>query len=286
MEVFGLKRGVTNHQSICGNPLISAFAAWPLVLPPSPFAGQTITAEDIRVVADEAGALADRSQTQAQSAQTQLGGGGSASLFGGSRGSRLTNQVRTNLGRAKAIEAAGGRILSFIEVVDLPQVRVDIRLMEVNRTKLRALDPNAALALSTFRQPSLNPAQSAEVAQAKANELAAKSRLKLAQIDLAVSFAEKLFSYRETSRNLALIEDNLIPQANQTREIVRAAYRTSTMDFSSLTDAERILLELKLNAAEVRTAREIALADLSLMVAGVPPANAPLLKTKTSKVAR
>ena len=135
-----------------------------LVLSAQLFAGQTISASDIRVLADEAGGLAGQQQTQAT--QTQLGGGGaSASLFGGARSSRLTNEVRTNFGRATAIEAAGGRILSFIQVIDLPQVRVDIRLIEVDRTKLRALDPNAVLALSDFRQPSLNPATSAASVQ-------------------------------------------------------------------------------------------------------------------------
>jgi Flp pilus assembly secretin CpaC len=129
------------------------------------FASQTISAEDIRVVADESGALsAQQLQNQAQT-QTQLGGGATASLFGGARGTRLTNQVRTNIARAKAIQVANGRILSFIEVADLPQVRVDIRLEEVNRTKLRALNPNAVLAVSNFRQPSLNPAQSATTVQ-------------------------------------------------------------------------------------------------------------------------
>ena len=97
------------------------------------FTGQTIASDDIQVVADEGGALTDQGDTQ--STQTQLSGGASSSLFGGARGARLTNQIRSNLGRAKAIEAAGGRILSFIEVVDLPQVRVDIRLAEVNRTQ-------------------------------------------------------------------------------------------------------------------------------------------------------
>ena len=128
------------------------------------FVGQTITAEDIRVVADEAGALAEEAQNQ-QTSQTQLAGGASSSLFGGARGARLTNQVRSNFGRAKAVEAAGGRILSFIEVMDLPQVRVDIRIEEINRSKLRALDSNSALLVSSFRQPSLNPAQSAAVVQ-------------------------------------------------------------------------------------------------------------------------
>jgi Flp pilus assembly secretin CpaC len=126
------------------------------------FAGQAIAAEDIRVVADEAGALAQMQQSQSN--QTQLGGAGS-SQFGGSRSTRLTNEVRNNIGRAKAVEVAGGRILSFIEVRDLPQVRVQVRLAEVNRTRLRELNVNAALLTSDFRQPSLNPAQSAVTVQ-------------------------------------------------------------------------------------------------------------------------
>ena len=126
------------------------------------FAGQALTAQDIRVVADEGGALA--AQSQQGQAQTQLGGGGS-SQFGGTRGSRLTNEVRNNIGRATAIEAAGGRILSFIEVDDLPQVRVHVRLAEVNRTKLREFNANTALLLSDFRQGSLNPAQAATAVQ-------------------------------------------------------------------------------------------------------------------------
>ena len=117
----------------------------------------------------------------------------------------------------------------------------------------------------------------AEAVGAKAEELAATSRLKAAQIDLAVNFAGKSFAYRETGRNLALLEDELIPKARQSLEIVRAGYRVGTTDFSSMTDMERTLLDLQLEAAETRTDREIALADLSLMVAGVPPANAPLL---------
>ena len=135
-----------------------------LVLAAQLFAGQTISAADVRVLADEGGALADQARTQAQTTQ-QLGGGATSSLFGGARGNQLTNQIRTNLGRAKAIEAAGGRILSFIEVSDLPQVRVDIRLVEVNRTKLRTFNPNTVAIVSDFRQPSLNPAQSAVTVQ-------------------------------------------------------------------------------------------------------------------------
>jgi len=132
------------------------------------FAGQTITEEDIRVVGDEAGALSNRADVLGQGAQTGFGNANIPGLNvggGGGGGSQFTNQIRRNIGRAKAIEAARGRILSFIDVADLPQIRVDIRLIEVNRTKLLSFDPNSVLLLSSFSQPALNPARSATQVQ-------------------------------------------------------------------------------------------------------------------------
>ena len=102
-------------------------------------------------------------------------------------------------------------------------------------------------------------------------------RLKAAQIDLAVNFAEKSFAYRETSRNLALIEAALLPKARQSLEVVRAGYTAGNMNFASLITAERMLLDLQLAAVEARTQRAVALVDLTLMVAGVPPPDAPIL---------
>jgi len=123
------------------------------------FTGQGTRAEDLRVVADEAGSLAGTNIGQgAQGAQSGGGGGGGfGGMFGGgSRGSqRLTNQVRRNLGRAKLIEAAGGRILSVLEVTDLPQVRINIRLYEINRSKLRTYNSELATLASDFNQPAL-----------------------------------------------------------------------------------------------------------------------------------
>ena len=182
--------------------------------------------------------------------------------------------------------------VAFAQNPQLKALAADVRAAEAGikvAYKDRVPDFSAALMADVKASPVLYWPQlsmslpiwrdkiAAEAAGAKAEELAAKSRLKAGQIDLAVNFAEKSFACRETGRNLALIEGELIPRARQSLEIARAGYRAGTMDFSSLTDAERTLLELQLAAAETRTDREIALADLSLMVAGVPPASAPLL---------
>jgi outer membrane protein, heavy metal efflux system len=181
--------------------------------------------------------------------------------------------------------------VAFERNPQLAAMEADVRAAEAGIAvayKERVPDFNAGLSADVYAPPFYWPQVgmtlpiwrdklAAEVAQARANELAAKSKLKAAQIDLAVNFAEKSFAYRETSRNVALIENELIPKARQSLETVRAGYRTGTMDFSALTGAERMLLDLQLEAVQARTDREIALAELSLMVAGVPPANAPLL---------
>ena len=113
--------------------------------------GKGATQKNIRVIGDEAGALARRFGSQR--GQANLGGGRVNRLFGGGgQGSqnRINNRVRSNFARAKAIEAANGRIVSFIHVKELPQIRVNIKLYEVNRTKLRSYSSDFAGAWTNF----------------------------------------------------------------------------------------------------------------------------------------
>jgi outer membrane protein, heavy metal efflux system len=116
----------------------------------------------------------------------------------------------------------------------------------------------------------------AEIARAKAAELAARARLNAEQIALTVDFAEKSFAYREISRNLALLQNQLIPKACQSLEIARAGYLSGTIDFFNLINAQQTLLDFELGEIEARTRREITLAELSLIIAGVPPEGSPL----------
>ena len=181
--------------------------------------------------------------------------------------------------------------VAFARNPNLKSMEADVRAAEAGIAvayKERVPDFNVGLWAEVYHPPFYWPQATmtvpiwrdkiaAEIAQAKANELTAKARLKSAQIELAVNFAEKVFAIRETSRNLALIENELIPKAQQTIETIGVGYRTGAAGFSDLTDAEEMLLDLQLEAVQARTDREMALAELSLMVAGVPPPNAPFL---------
>ncbi len=117
----------------------------------------------------------------------------------------------------------------------------------------------------------------AEIGAAQAGERAAEARLSAEQITLAVEFAEKSFLFREASRNLELLTERLLPKARQSVEVAQTGYVSGKVDFLNLLDAQRTLLTFQLSEVEARVQRELALAELSLLIIGVPPAGAPVL---------
>jgi outer membrane protein, heavy metal efflux system len=126
--------------------------------------------------------------------------------------------------------------------------------------------PLAGMTLPVWRDKT-----AAEIAQAKADELAAQARLSAAQIQLTVDFAGQDFAFREIGRNLDLLENRLIPKARKSLEIARAGYLAGTIDFFNLMDTERTLLNFELSAVEARTQRETVISRLTLLIAGEPP---------------
>ncbi len=121
----------------------------------------------------------------------------------------------------------------------------------------------------------------AEIAGAQAGQRAAQARLSAEQIALAVEFAEKSFMFRESSRNLALLQERLLPKAQQSLEVARAGYTAGQSTFIDLLDAQRTWLGFLLAEVEARTQRELALAELSLLILGQPPTGAPVLNQPT-----
>ena len=132
--------------------------------------------------------------------------------------------------------------------------------------------PQASMTLPVWRDKI-----AAQIAAAQAGKRAAKARLTAGQIKLTVDFAARTYDYREITRNLALLENQLIPKARQSLEIARAAYLSGQIDFFNLMDAQRACLNFQLEDVQERTRREITLADLSLGIAGLAPPGAPVL---------
>ncbi len=97
----------------------------------------------VEVIADEAGGL-----ISSRNGSRSNGGGSIGGFPGGAVSSG--NEVEANIARSKLISIAGGRILSMIEVRDLPQVRVAVQMYEVNRAQLRSWRPDVSVNTNNY----------------------------------------------------------------------------------------------------------------------------------------
>jgi outer membrane protein TolC len=141
------------------------------------------------------------------------------------------------------------------------------------------MKPTLYRPLGTISLPIWRDKIAAQIAEAQAGKRSAQARLSDEQIALAVSFAEKSYVYREATRNLALLRDHLLPKARQSLEVARSGYLGGQIDFFNLSDTQRTLLGFELDAVEAATQREVVLAELSLMIQGMPPESASMGST-------
>lgn len=132
--------------------------------------------------------------------------------------------------------------------------------------------PSAGITLPIWRDK-----VAAAIAAAQADKSAAQARLDAEQIGIAAEVASMLFLVRESTRTIGLLEQRLVPMGRQSLESARSAYTTARASFLDVLDAERQLLGFQTALIDARTRRELALASLSLTLAAMPPAGAPLL---------
>jgi outer membrane protein TolC len=191
------------------------------------------------------------------------------------------------------LELNGDQLLetAFARNPRLKEMESEVRLAEASMAvarKSKVPDFSAGLMAEVYSPPFYWPQASmslpiwrdkiaAQIAAAQADKRAAEARLTAEQIRVTVDFALKTYAYRESTRDLALLRDKLIPKARSSLEIARAGYLAGEIDFFNLLDAERTLLNFQLEEVEARARREIILADLSLTIAGLAPEGAPLL---------
>lgn len=111
----------------------------------------------------------------------------------------------------------------------------------------------------------------AEIESASAAKGAAVARLSQEKLLLAVEFASMAFMYRESDREYRLFDERLIPKARSSLDVARSGYVGGQSSFVDFIEAQRALLQYELSRVEARKNREVALANLSLTIAGIAP---------------
>jgi outer membrane protein TolC len=114
--------------------------------------------------------------------------------------------------------------------------------------------------------PTFLPEVRAMVDEAKADLRELQAMYRQTTFDQAGQVVAALHAMRNSERQALLFEDRIMPAARRTAENARASYATGTSSFSDLIEAQRVLLDVRLVAAEARAARETSLADLEALM--------------------
>jgi outer membrane protein, heavy metal efflux system len=188
---------------------------------------------------------------------------------------RVLTFALTHNPRLKAMEAEVRRADAAIRLAhtaQVPDVLASIKADAMSSPTI--VTPEIKITLPVWRDKI-----TALIAGAEAAKLAAAARLSAEQIALAVELVDKSFMFRAASRNLELFVERLLPKARQSLEVAQSGYVGGKLEFLNVIDAERTLLDFRLSAIEARVQRELALAELSLIILGRPPENAPVLSS-------
>lgn len=113
--------------------------------------------------------------------------------------------------------------------------------------------------------PTTIPEIRGKIDESRAMLRSSQAMLRQTRADRAASFVAVLYIFRNAERQSTVLEQSILPQAQQTLSGARQAYATGTGSFIELVDSRRTLLEVRLMRAEQRIEREKRLAELETL---------------------
>ena len=127
------------------------------------------------------------------------------------------------------------------------------------------------VAMVSFNIPLWTDSYSAGKQQAQSAMHAARQMKEQTQLDLSAQAADVLYQIEETSRKATLYEGTLIPKAKEMVEVSESSYRAGGVDFLSLIDAQRKLLNFEVTYQRILADHFQALAKLETLTGGAIP---------------
>ncbi len=103
------------------------------------------------------------------------------------------------------------------------------------------------IAMLTINLPIWTDSYKAAELQARMQTRVLSAKKEQSQNDLLAQFEKNLYEFEDSARKISLYEDTLIPRAQEMLDASETAYQAGTVDFLSLIDSQRTLLEFKLS---------------------------------------
>ena len=163
--------------------------------------------------------------------------------------------------RQRADEALAGKAGWPSITLSVERIRTDPALMpDVDGSGKDPVVGGIALSLPLWRGK-----VAAERRAAAAKRLAAEASGTDRLNQLNARLERALYDLRDAGRKIELYDGELIPQAEQSLAATEESFRAGGAGFDGLVDAERVLLEFRLNLERARADRALALADVTLL---------------------
>lgn len=121
------------------------------------------------------------------------------------------------------------------------------------------------IAMLTINLPIWTESYKAAEIQAKTQTRVLAAKKEQNQNDMIAQFEKNLYEYEDSIRKMSLYENTLIPRAQEMLEASETAYQAGTVDFLSLIDAQRTLLEFKLSYEREYTRNMQKMAALEML---------------------
>ena len=103
------------------------------------------------------------------------------------------------------------------------------------------------IAMFSINLPIWRESYKAAEIQARTQERVLSSKKEQSINDLITQFEKNLYEFEDSVRKKSLYENTLIPRAQEMLEASESAYKAGSVDFLSLIDSQRTLLEFKLS---------------------------------------
>ncbi len=160
---------------------------------------------------------------------------------------QIAQQIRSANPELAAMQQ---QIVASRKTVDLAKKRYwpDVGLgIEVDNMPNRGSGmQNPVMAMVTINLPIWVESYSAGVKQAQAETAMARREKQQMEFDLIAQSEQVIYEMEDNLRKIRLYENVLIPKAKEMIEVTEQAYRTNTVDFMTLLDAEQKLLKFQL----------------------------------------
>ena len=138
--------------------------------------------------------------------------------------------------------------------------------------------PTAAVKLPIWREKI-----AANIAAAQSRRDAAVARVGAEELNLAAELAQMLFMVRDADRMIAYITDTALPNLDQLAASSAAGYQSGMGSAAMIPDARHMALAMQLERVRMLRERELAAANLLVLITGHAPAGAPLLAQTDSR---